>query len=131
MPRTETRHQNCDAHPNSAEPWDGALHTSVRIGRQDAFGVLAYIGSQIPVTKTSAALDALNQLAAKLDSVIKNSPVSELEKNARQHFISALAKHGLVTREEYEAQVALLERARAKLQELEAKIAALETQRHQ
>ena len=83
------------------------------------------------MTKTSAALDALNQLAAKLDSVIKNSPASEFEKNARQHFISALAKHGLVTREEYEVQVALLDRARAKLQELEAKIAALETQRHQ
>ena len=83
------------------------------------------------MTKTSAALDALNQLAAKLDSVIKNSPASELEKNARQHFISALAKNGLVTREEYEVQVALLDRARAKLQVLEAKIAALEKQRHQ
>ena len=131
MSRTETRHQNCEAHPNGAKPWEGALHTSVRIGRQDAFGVLAYIGSQIPVTTTSTALDALNLLAAKLDSVIKNSPVSELEKNARQHFISALAKHGLVTREEYEVQVALLDRARAKLQVLEAKIAALEKQRHQ
>lgn len=72
------------------------------------------------------AQDALNQLAAKLDSVIKNSPVSELEKNARQHFISQLAKHGLVTREEYEVQVALLEKARAKLTELEGKIARLE-----
>ena len=72
------------------------------------------------------AQDALNQLAAKLDSVIKNSPVSELEKNARQHFISQLARHGLVTREEYEVQVALLEKARAKLTELEGKIARLE-----
>ena len=81
------------------------------------------------VTKASAALDALNQLAAKIDSVIKNSPVSELEKNARQHFISALAKQGLVTREEYEVQVVLLERARAKLKELETKIALLEAER--
>ena len=75
------------------------------------------------------AQDALNQLAARLDSVIKNSPVSELEKNARQHFISQLAKHGLVTREEYEVQVALLEKARAKLTELENKIAQLEEER--
>lgn len=81
------------------------------------------------VTKASAALDALNRLAAKLDSAIRNSPVSELEKNARQHFISQLAKHGLVTREEYEVQVALLERASAKLKELEAKIALLEAER--
>ena len=75
------------------------------------------------------AQDALNQLAAKLDSLIKTSPVSELEKNARQHFISQLAKHGLVTREEYEVQVALLEKARAKLTELENKIAQLEEER--
>ena len=58
--------------------------------------------------------------------MVKNSPLSELEKNARQHFISQLARHGLVTREEYEVQVALLERARAKLKELETKIAHLE-----
>lgn len=81
------------------------------------------------MTKASAALDALNQLAAKLDSAIKNSPVSELEKNARQHFISQLAKHGLVTREEYEVQVAMLERASVKLKELETKIALLEAER--
>ncbi len=58
--------------------------------------------------------------------MVKNSPLSELEKNARQHFISQLARHGLVTREEYEVQVALLERARAKLKELETKIARFE-----
>ena len=81
------------------------------------------------VTKASAALDALNQLAAKIDSVIKNSPMSELEKNARQHFISQLAKNGLVTREEFEIQVALLDRARTKLKELENKIALLEAER--
>ena len=83
------------------------------------------------MTKASAALDALNQLAAKLDATIKNSPLSEIEKNARQHFISALAKQGLVTREEYEVQVALLERARTKLTELENKIAHLESARPQ
>jgi ubiquinone biosynthesis accessory factor UbiK len=75
------------------------------------------------------ALDVLNQLAAKFDSAIKNSPLSEIEKNARQHFISQLAKNGLVTREEYEVQVALLERAQAKLKELESKIATLESVR--
>jgi BMFP domain-containing protein YqiC len=81
------------------------------------------------VTKASDALDALNQFAAKVDSVIRNSPAGELEKNARQHFISQLAKHGLVTREEYEVQVALLQRARTKLNELEARVAALEAER--
>ena len=94
----------------------------------------AFLNYQTPksflVTKASAALDALNQLAAKLDAVIKSSPVGELEKNARQHFISQLANHGLVTREEFEVQVALLERARTKLKELESKIALLESAHH-
>lgn len=81
------------------------------------------------MTKTSSALEALTQLAAKLDSAIKNSPLSEIEKNARQHFISQLAKEGLVTREEYEVQVALLEKAHAKLKELESRIALLDAKR--
>lgn len=91
----------------------------------------------IPVTKefsakdaTKPALDVLSKFAVKLDSMIKNSPISEMEKNARQHFISQLAKQGLVTREEYEVQVALLQRASAKLKELESKIAHLEQVQH-
>lgn len=79
------------------------------------------------MNKTSAAIDALTQLAAKVDEVIKGSPASDLERNARQHFISLLAKQGLVTREEFEVQSLLLEKARARLQELEARLASLET----
>lgn len=78
------------------------------------------------MSKTSAALEALTQLAAKVDAVIKASPASELEKNARQHFVSQLAKQGLVTREEFEIQSALLEKTREKIIVLEAKIAAFE-----
>lgn len=74
----------------------------------------------------STAISAFTELAARAEKLLAASPASELEKNARQHFISQLAKHGLVTREEYEIQTALLERARAKLKELEAKIAAFE-----
>ncbi len=79
------------------------------------------------MTKTSSALEALTQLAAKVDAAIKASPVSGLEANARQHFVSQLAKQGLVTREEYEIQTALLEKTRAKLKALEARLALLET----
>ncbi len=81
-----------------------------------------------PKFSAAAALDALNQFAGKLEEVIKSSPVADLEKNARQRLISQLAKHGLVTREEYEIQAAMLQKARAKLTELEAKLAALEAQ---
>ncbi len=81
-----------------------------------------------PKFSPSAAIDAINQFAGKFEQVLKNSPAAELEKNARQRVISELAKHGLVTREEYEIQAAMLKKAHAKLIELEAKLAALEVQ---
>jgi len=79
------------------------------------------------MTKTAAALDALTQFAAKVDAAIKASPAAELEKNARRHFVDQLAKQGLVTREEYDIQTALLEKTRTKLNALEARIAELES----
>ncbi len=83
------------------------------------------------MTKTSSALDALTQFAAKVDAAIKASPAAGMEKNARQHFVSQLAKQGLVTREEYEIQTALLEKTRGKLKALEARIAELEADARQ
>ena len=77
----------------------------------------------------SSALEALTQIAAKFDSSVKNSPLSNLEKNARQHFVAQLAKEGLVTREEFDVQVSMLEKARSKLIELERKITLLEAKR--
>ncbi len=71
-------------------------------------------------------IDKLTQLAQRVGEAIAASPAGELEKNARQHFVSQLAKQGLVTREEFDAQRALLEKTRAKLLALEAKIAVLE-----
>lgn len=67
--------------------------------------------------------------AARADALLQKSPAADLEKNVRQHLISQLAKQGLVTREDYEIQVALLAKTCTKLQELEAKIIALETKK--
>jgi len=72
-------------------------------------------------------LDKLTALAQRVGEAIAASPAGELEKNARQHFISQLAKQGLVTREAFDAERALLERTRQKLELLEQRIAALET----
>lgn len=134
MVRTESMHHFRDAHLLGASGFE-IVNQAPRL--ECTFRTrTALPTSRIHVTKAFSAkdalsptLDALNQLAAKLDSAIKNSPLSEIEKNARQQFISQLARQGLVTREEYEVQVALLERARAKLTELETKIAHLEQER--
>ena len=74
----------------------------------------------------SGAIQKLNELAAKVGAVIANSPAADLERNSRQYFISQLAKQGLVTREEFDAQRALLEKTRAKLRDLEIALEALE-----
>jgi ubiquinone biosynthesis accessory factor UbiK len=85
--------------------------------------------SQTSTTKPfspNPTLDKLTQLAQRVGEAIAASPASELERNARQHFISALAAQGLVTREAFDAERALLAKTRAKLDALEARLAALE-----
>ena len=81
------------------------------------------------ILPNSKTLEILNDVAARVGQMIQQSPLSDIEKNVRQKFVAQLAKQGLVTREEYEVQVAMLLRAQASLRELEAKIAALEAAR--
>lgn len=50
----------------------------------------------------------------------------DLEKNLRVALDSALRKMNLITREEFDVQTAVLERTRARLEVLEAKVAAFE-----
>lgn len=51
----------------------------------------------------------------------------DFEKNLRVALESALRRMNLVTREEFEVQTAVLARTRARLEVLEAQVAALET----
>lgn len=50
----------------------------------------------------------------------------DLEKNLRVALDSALRKMNLITREEFDVQTAVLERTRARLEVLEAKVVAFE-----
>ncbi len=70
----------------------------------------------------------LDELSAKLSDVIASSPAKDFEKNARALFTQGLSRLDLVTREEFEVQAELLARTRQKLDELEARVAALEAQ---
>ena len=72
---------------------------------------------------------SLDEIAAKLSEVVNDSPLKDFEKNARALLAQGFAKLDLVTREEFDVQAALLSRTREKLQELEARVAALETPR--
>ena len=68
----------------------------------------------------------IEEISAKLNDAVANSPARDFEKNARALLAQGFAKLDLVTREEFEVQAQLLTRAQEKLRELEARIAALE-----
>ncbi|MBI1174278.1 MAG: accessory factor UbiK family protein [Sideroxydans sp.] len=71
-------------------------------------------------------LKFLDEISAKLNEAVANSPVKDFEKNARALLAQGFAKLDLVTREEFDIQTQLLARTRQKLDELEARVANLE-----
>lgn len=71
----------------------------------------------------------LEEIGAKLSALLANSPVKDIEKNAKAVMSGMFAKLDLVTREEFDVQAQVLARTRAKLKELEARVDALEKAR--
>lgn len=68
----------------------------------------------------------LDEISARISEIIAASPAKDIEKNARALLASAFARLDLVTREEFDVQVAMLARTREKLTALEARVAAIE-----
>lgn len=71
----------------------------------------------------------LEDFGARMSALLANSPVKDIEKNAKAAMSGVLAKLDLVTREEFDVQAQVLARTRAKLKELEARVSALEKAR--
>ncbi|MBI3902425.1 MAG: accessory factor UbiK family protein [Nitrosomonadales bacterium] len=70
-----------------------------------------------------------DEISVKLNDAMANSPARDFEKNARALLAQGFSRLDLVTREEFDVQAQLLSRARQKLEEMEARVAALEAQR--
>lgn len=68
----------------------------------------------------------LDDLAARLGKVIAASPIGDVEKNARALLATFFSKLDLVSREEFDIQTQVLQRTRAKLNELEDRLQKLE-----
>lgn len=68
-------------------------------------------------------------MSAKLNEAVANSPAKDFEKNARALLAQGFSKLDLVTREEFDVQTQVLARAREQLTALEARVAELEAQR--
>ena len=67
-----------------------------------------------------------NDMQTKVGDAIRQSPAKDLEKNVRSLMTQGFQKLDLVTREEFDLQTQVLAKTRAKLEELEAKVSALE-----
>ncbi|CAL60376.1 conserved hypothetical protein [Herminiimonas arsenicoxydans] len=69
-----------------------------------------------------------NDMQEKINQVLENSPVKDIEKNVKAMMGQGFSKLDLVTREEFDTQAQVLATTRAKLEALEAQVAALEAQ---
>ena len=76
----------------------------------------------------SAVIDPklFEDLRKRIDEALKDSPAQDIEKNLRALLAAWFDRMDLVLREDFEVQKKLLERAQAKLAELEARIAERE-----
>lgn len=66
-------------------------------------------------------------LSARINEALRNSPAQDIEKNLRAMLASWFDRMDLVMREDFDVQKKLLERALARLAELEARVAQLES----
>ena len=69
----------------------------------------------------------LEDLRRRVEGVMRDSPAQDLERNLRAVLAGWFDRLDLVLREDFEVQRKLLERAQARLAELEARVADLET----
>ena len=70
----------------------------------------------------------INDLQAKINQAIQNSPAKDIEKNMKTLLTQGFAKLDLVTREEFDIQAQVLAKTRAKLEALEQRVAEMEGQ---
>jgi len=71
----------------------------------------------------------LDDLRSRIESALRDSPAHDIERNLRTLLAAWFDRLDLVLREDFEVQKKLLERAQAKLAELEARVAELEASR--
>lgn len=69
----------------------------------------------------------LTELQSKISDVLQQSPAKDIEKNMKAMLNQGFSKLDLLTREEFDIQSEVLQRTRARLEALEARVAELES----
>jgi BMFP domain-containing protein YqiC len=67
-------------------------------------------------------------MQTRINHALENSPAKDIEKNVKAMMSQGFSKLDLVTREEFDIQMAVLEKTRARLDALESRVAELELQ---
>lgn len=70
--------------------------------------------------------DFFSQVQQNLSDLIASSPAADLEKNMKAFMGQAFTRMDLLTRDEFDTQIALLERALARISALEHRVQELE-----
>ncbi|MGD9953267.1 MAG: accessory factor UbiK family protein [Burkholderiales bacterium] len=71
----------------------------------------------------------LEDLGERLSEAARNSPAADIEKNLRALLAAFFDRFDVVLREDFDVQRRLLERAQAKLAQLEARVTELESKK--
>jgi BMFP domain-containing protein YqiC len=69
-----------------------------------------------------------DDLHSKINQALESAPVKDIEKNVKTMLSHGFSKLDLVTREEFDVQIQVLAKTRAKLEALEIRVAELEAQ---
>ena len=67
-----------------------------------------------------------NDMQAKINQALENSPAKDIEKNVKSMLQSGLSRLDVVPRTEFDTQSQVLLKTREKLEQLEARVAELE-----
>lgn len=68
----------------------------------------------------------IDEIGARLSKVFADSPARDVEKNVRALLATFFERFDLVTREDFEVQKRVLERAQSRIVELEKRLAKVE-----
>ncbi len=79
----------------------------------------------------SSRNDIFSQIQQNISDLVANSPAADLEKNIKAFMGQTFNRMDLLTRDEFETQVALLERALARVTALEHRVQELEAKLNQ
>ncbi|HDR9084725.1 TPA: accessory factor UbiK family protein [Burkholderia vietnamiensis] len=71
--------------------------------------------------------DVFTDLQSRVGDLLKNSPAKDVERNVKAMLTQGFSKLDLVTREEFDTQAQVLARTRVRLEELEKRVAELES----